>query len=119
MPTCKVCTEDYDFNEVKRQYGEVWWETTYMVKKNDEKPKRSEFRNLFKPEVFNLKPEDYTEEEFLDIVAEEAWNMDEWTPEGIMMLKHMILRLVVPKELEDFDLNTFHRFLAEKYKEIK
>ena len=85
MPTCKVCTEDYDFNEVKRQYGEVWWETTYcsaqcytadMVKKNDEKPKRSEFRNLFKPEVFNLKPEDYTEEEFLDIVAEEAWNMD-------------------------------------------
>lgn len=126
MPNCKHCKEDYDFHDVKRKHGEVWWETTYcsqecytadMVNAND--AKISKFRNLFKPEVFNLTPENFTEEQFLDIVAEEAWNLDEWTPEGIMMLKHMVLRLVVPKELHEFDKVTFKRFLIEKYKETR
>lgn len=59
-----------------------------------EKLVRSDFKSLFKPEVFNLKPEDCeSEEEFLDIVADEAWNLDEWTPEGVMMMKHFILKI--------------------------
>ena len=45
---------------------------------------RSIFKNLFKPEVSNLKPEDFGDE-FIDIVADEVWNLDEWTPEGVMM----------------------------------
>ncbi len=80
--------------------------------------KRSEFKNLFKPEVFNLKPKDFGEEEFLDIVADEVWNLDEWTPEGIMMMKHMIMRLVVPKELNIFNLVTFKKFLKKANSEI-
>lgn len=75
--------------------------------------KRSEFKNLFKPEIFNLKPKDFGEEEFLEIVADEVWNLDEWTPEGVMMMKHMILRLVVPKELHEYDFNTFKKFLKK------
>lgn len=63
---------------------------------------KSFFRNLFKPEVFNLKPEDCeNDEEFIDIVSDEVWNLDEWSPEGIMMLKHFVLRLVtkgIPKD---------------------
>ncbi|KKK93311.1 hypothetical protein LCGC14_2694120, partial [marine sediment metagenome] len=55
----------------------------------------------------------------LDIVADEVWNLDEWTPEGIMMMKHMILRLVVPKELQEYDFNTFKKFLIKKYKETR
>lgn len=124
MPTCKHCEKEFDFNEVKRIHGEVWWETTYcsahcMTADLAKRVPRSPFKNLFKPEIFNLKPENFSEEEFLDIVADEAWNFDEYTSEGIMMMKHMILRLVVPKELHQFDLVTFKRFLTEKYKETR
>ncbi len=125
MPTCKNCKKEFDFNEIKRIYGEVWWETIYCsayCKTADldlGNTKRSSFKNLFKPEVFNLKPENFSEEEFLDIVADEVWNLDEWTPEGIMMMKHMILRLVVPKELQEYDFNTFKKFLIKKYKETR
>lgn len=84
-----------------------------IFKKGVNMQERSEFKNLFKSEVFNLKPEDFNKEEFLDIVAEEVWNLDEWTPEGIMMMKHMILRFVVPKELHEYDFNTFKKLLKK------
>jgi len=68
--------------------------------------KRSIFVNMFKPEVFNLKPEDCeNEDEFINIVGEEVWNLDEWTPEGIMMLKQFIFRLVTKDVPKDYDID--------------
>lgn len=68
--------------------------------------KRSFFRNMFKPQVFELKPEDCeTEEEFIDIVSDEVWNLDEWTPEGIMMMKHFIFKAITKDVPEDHDID--------------
>jgi len=54
---------------------------------------RSDFKHLFPPEINNLTPENCkNDDEFIDIVTDEVWNLDEWTPEGIMMMKHFIMQ---------------------------
>jgi hypothetical protein len=80
---------------------------------------KSYFVNIFKPQVFELTPEDCdSEEEFIDIVSNEVWNLDEWTPEGIMMLKHFIFKAVtkdVPKDY-DIDRNYLKSLIKKKVK---
>jgi len=52
------------------------------------------------PEIlYNIDPdEQWTSDELCDAGASESWNLDEYSDEGYMALKHLFLRLVVPKE---------------------
>jgi len=85
-------------------------------------PDRSYFGKMFKPEVFNLTPENCdNDEELVEIVTEEVWNLDEWTPEGIMMLKHFVFKLVTKDVPEDYDIDIeyLEELIKERWEEIK
>jgi len=85
-------------------------------------PDRSYFGKMFKPEVFNLTPDNCdNDEEFVELVTEETWNLDEWTPEGIMMLKHFVFKTVtkdVP-EKHDIDIDYLLILIKEHWDKIK
>lgn len=71
------------------------------TKKQKEKEMAIHFGDILLPELFNMEPEDFTLDYFIDLAGTEAWNLDEFNETGYMMLKHMLFRMVMPKELWD------------------
>ncbi|MCK5139314.1 MAG: hypothetical protein KAQ85_05685 [Thermodesulfovibrionia bacterium] len=57
--------------------------------------------NIIHPDLFNLKPEDFTLEQFIEGAGSESWNLDENNDYGYMLMKHLLFRLVVPFEKWD------------------
>jgi hypothetical protein len=70
-------------------------------------------------EIYNVNPdEQWTPEELCEAGANESWNIDEYSDEGYMALKHLFLRLVVPKEhWEDCPYDKFIAIVKSKYQE--
>jgi len=82
------------------------------------------FGQILKKEMYDMEPEDYTANDFASMAANEAWNLDEFTSEGYMMLKHMLYRLVTDKKDWDnggnpapIQLDKFIKIVKKAYKE--
>ena len=77
---------------------------------------------LFKPDVFNRKPKDCNnDDDFIDIVTDEMWNLDEWTPEGIIMMKRFIFKMItknIPKKYS-IDREFFRELIKKEWDNIK
>ena len=77
-------------------------------------------QKLTLPEHFAKLPTDFWEvDRFIELAAGEAFNLDEFSDEGYLVLKRMLFRVIVPKsEWKSADLNRFKVLLSEKYKSI-
>lgn len=68
-------------------------------------------------ELVQIEPDvQWTTDEFVEQAHIESWNLDEYSDEGYMALKHMLLRLTVPKEKwGTIKRDEYLELLKEKY----
>lgn len=68
-------------------------------------------------ELVQIEPDvQWTTDEFVEQAHIESWNLDEYSEQGYVALKHMLYRLVVPKEKwGKVESQEYLELLKEKY----
>lgn len=78
----------------------------HIIGKHAKKSKEtSSFGQVLKEKMYAVEPEDFTVDDFVGMAADEAWNLDEFTSDGYIMLKNMLFRLLTNKKDWDNHVN--------------
>lgn len=76
------------------------------------------FGQCLPEELYNIDPDKWTSDELCELATSESWNLDEYSDEGYMALKHLFMRLMIPKEhWNDVECDKFLSIVKLKYKE--
>lgn len=62
--------------------------------------------------------EQWSTDEFINNACSESWNLDEYTLEGYLALKHLFYRIIIPKEhWEECTFEKFVNLAKQRYME--